>query len=49
MLARMGCSNITVHDEDTPEDFNIPNQMAPLEYVDFPKADALAHLVEIGN
>jgi len=46
-LAKMGCSDITVWDEDVLADHNIPNQMCLPEYVGFPKVDALAHLVEM--
>ena len=46
-LAKMGCSNITVWDEDLLSVHNIPNQMCLPEYVGLPKVDALAHLVEM--
>ena len=46
-LAKMGCSNITVYDEDDLAEHNFPNQMALPEYVGFPKVDALAKLVEM--
>jgi len=46
-LAKMGCSNITVWDEDVLAEHNIPNQMCLVEYLNFPKVDALAHLVEM--
>ena len=46
-LAKMGCSNITLYDEDDLAEHNMPNQMCLPEYVGFPKADALAHLVEM--
>ena len=45
-LAKMGCSNITVYDEDVLNEHNIPNQMALTQYIGSPKVDALAHLVE---
>ena len=46
-LAKMGCSNVTVWDEDILAEHNVPNQMCLPEYVGFPKVDALAHLVEM--
>ena len=46
-LAKMGCSDITVYDEDVLNEHNIPNQMCLEGYVDHPKVDALAHLVEM--
>ena len=46
-LAKMGCSNITVWDEDVLSEHNIPNQMCLTQYVGSPKVDALAHLVEM--
>ena len=45
-LTKMGCSNVTVYDEDVLSEHNIPNQMALVQYVGSPKVDALAHLVE---
>ena len=46
-LAKMGCGNITVWDEDVLSEHNIPNQMCLTQYVGSPKVDALAHLVEM--
>jgi len=46
-LAKMGCEDLTVYDEDDLEEHNAPNQMCMPEYMGFPKVDALAHLVEI--
>ena len=46
-LAKMGCGDITVYDEDVLTEHNIPNQMCFEGYVDHPKVDALAHLVEM--
>jgi len=44
-LAKMGCSDITVWDEDTLEDVNIPNQICKPSMVGRPKVQALAELV----
>lgn len=44
-LAKMGCSNITVWDEDILEDVNIPNQLCKPSMVGDPKVQALAKLV----
>jgi len=46
-LAKMGCSDITVWDEDVLAEHNIPNQMCLVAYVNFAKVDALARLVEM--
>ena len=46
-LAKMGCSNITVYDDDDLAEHNAPNQMCLPEYIGSPKTDALAHLVEM--
>jgi molybdopterin/thiamine biosynthesis adenylyltransferase len=46
-LAKMGCSDITVWDEDVLADHNVPNQMCLLDRVGQPKVDALAELVEM--
>ena len=46
-LAKMGCSNITVWDEDVLAEHNVSNQLCLPEYVGFAKVDALAHLVEM--
>ncbi len=44
-LAKMGCSNISIMDDDVIEAHNFPNQMFRLEDIDKPKAFALAELL----
>ena len=44
-LAKMGCSNLTVWDDDLLEEHNIPNQLCYLDAVGRPKVEALATLV----
>ena len=44
-LAKMGCSDITVWDEDVLAEHNVPNQMCLVDRVGQPKVDALAELV----
>ena len=46
-LAKMGCSDITVWDEDDLADHNVPNQMCLVDRVGQPKVEALAELVEM--
>ena len=46
-LAKMGCSDITVWDEDVLAEHNVPNQMCLLGRVGQPKVAALAELVEM--
>lgn len=44
-LAKMGCSNIAIWDEDILEDLNIPNQLCKPCMVGKPKVEALTELV----
>lgn len=44
-LAKMGCSNITVWDDDVLNEHNIPNQMCNPSMIGRPKIEALADLV----
>ena len=44
-LAKMGCSNITVWDDDILEELNVPSQMCKPTCVGRPKVDALRELV----
>ena len=44
-LAKMGCSNITVWDDDILEEVNIPSQMCKPSCLGRPKVEALAELV----
>jgi len=44
-LAKMGCSNIAIWDEDILEDLNVPNQLCKPCMVGKPKVEALAELV----
>ena len=45
-LAKMGCTDITVWDNDRLDDVNIPNQLCKPSMVGSLKVDALAELVE---
>jgi len=45
-LAKMGCSNLTVWDDDMLEEHNISNQLCYLDAVGSPKVEALALLTE---
>lgn len=45
-LAKMGCDNITVFDDDLIEDHNIPNQLHKLDEVGEPKVTALREVVK---
>jgi len=45
-LAKIGVTNITVYDEDTVEDHNLPNQYYRLEDIGKKKVVALAEIVE---
>lgn len=45
MLAKMGCSDITVWDSDTLEEVNIPNQLCKPSLMGKPKVEALTELV----
>ncbi len=45
-LAKMGCTQLTVYDDDLVESHNIPNQLYLLADVGRPKVEALAHLVQ---
>ena len=44
-LAKMGCSDLTVWDDDRLEEINIPSQMCKPALVGRPKVEALAELV----
>jgi len=44
-LAKMGVTDITVHDGDTVEEHNLPNQMFHVEQLGIPKVDAMATTV----
>lgn len=44
-LAKMGCSNITVWDNDILEDLNVPNQICKPSMTGKPKVEGLAELV----
>ena len=45
-LAKMGCSNITVWDDDILEEVNVPSQMCRPSCVGMPKVEALRELVD---
>jgi len=45
-LAKMGCSNLTVWDDDLLEEVNIPNQLCRTDMVGKPKVEALAELTK---
>ena len=45
-LAKMGCSTITVWDDDNLEEHNIPNQLCKPDCIGRPKVNALAELVD---
>ncbi len=45
-LAKMGCANLTVYDDDTVEDHNLPNQLYRLADRGKPKVQALREIVE---
>ena len=45
VLAKMGCSNITVWDDDRLEEVNIPNQLCKPSMIGRAKVEALAELV----
>lgn len=45
-LAKMGFADITVYDDDSVEEHNIPNQFYPIGLIGELKVDALAHVVE---
>ena len=45
VLAKMGCSNITVWDDDRLEEVNIPNQLCKPSMIGRSKVEALAELV----
>ncbi|MBI3954364.1 MAG: ThiF family adenylyltransferase [Chloroflexi bacterium] len=45
-LAKMGCTQLTVYDDDLVESHNIPNQLFLLDDIGRPKVEALAHLVQ---
>jgi len=44
-LMKMGCSNVTVWDDDTVEEHNVPNQFCKLSSIGSFKVDALDELV----
>jgi hypothetical protein len=44
-LAKMGCSHLTVWDDDILTEHNVPNQLCALDAVGYPKVEALATLV----
>jgi len=44
-LAKMGCPNITVWDNDILEDLNVPNQICTPSMVGKPKVEGLAELI----
>jgi len=44
-LAKMGCTKLTVYDDDLVESHNIPNQLYLLDDIGRPKVEALSHLV----
>jgi hypothetical protein len=45
-LAKMGCSDVTVWDDDLLEEVNVPNQLCKASAVGSPKVEALKELVE---
>jgi len=45
-LAKMGCSNITVWDDDTVEAHNVGNQLSGPSDIDKPKTEVLAEIVK---
>ena len=45
-LAKMGCSDITVWDDDLPAEHNIPNQMRLENEIGNPKVEALCMLTQ---
>ena len=45
LLAKMGCQDITVYDDDVVETHNLPNQVFRLKDVGSKKVDALAEMV----
>lgn len=45
LLAKMGCSNITVMDPDTVESHNLPNQLYRIQDIGKPKVEALADII----
>ncbi|MBI5166791.1 MAG: ThiF family adenylyltransferase [candidate division NC10 bacterium] len=45
-LAKMGCSTLTIYDDDRVEEHNIPNQLYRLEDIGRPKVEALAGVVK---
>ena len=44
-LTKMGCTNLTVWDDDVLAEHNVPNQLCALDAVGFSKVEALATLV----
>ncbi len=46
LLAKMGCTDITVFDPDVVERHNLPNQMFWVEHVGKPKVQAIAEIVK---
>jgi hypothetical protein len=44
-IAKMGCSNITIWDDDNLNEHNIPNQLCKPALIGRPKVEALAQLV----
>ena len=45
-LAKMGCSDITVWDDDLLEEHNVSNQICSLDSIGKPKVEALAQLTQ---
>jgi len=46
-LAKMGCSDITVWDDDTIEEHNVSNQMCLVQEIGSPKTSALLKLTQL--
>jgi len=46
-LAKMGCSNLLLYDDDFVEDYNVPNQLYRLADVGRAKVEALAEILEV--
>jgi hypothetical protein len=45
-VAKMGCADVTVWDDDLLEDVNVPNQLCKASAVGSPKVEALRELVD---
>jgi threonine dehydrogenase-like Zn-dependent dehydrogenase len=45
-LAKMGCADITIYDDDLVEVHNLPNQLHKMDHVGQPKVDGFSKVVE---